>query len=153
MIKGLIQDADKWQPYLSERLAKGLRFLSATDLTALPKGKHAIDGELVYASVDEYETKPRSEKQGETHELYIDIQCLAKGREWIGVSALTPRLPIADDRRPAQDLIFYERVEAETSVLLQPGEFVVLFPWEVHCPGCQVAGPETVKKIVIKVKV
>ncbi len=153
MIKGLIKEADKWQPYLSERLGQGLRFLQSTDLAALAKGKHAIDGELVFASVDEYETKPRGEKQGETHDLYIDIQCVAKGREWIGVSALTPVLPIADDRRPEQDLIFYERVEEETAVLLQPGEFVVLFPWEVHCPGCQVEQAETVKKIVVKVKV
>lgn len=153
MIKGLIYDADKLQPYLSERLNKGLAFLAVNDLTMLSKGRHEIDGELIFATVDEYETKPRSAKQGETHDLYIDIQCLAYGREMIGVSARTPNLPIAEDRRPEQDLTFYSRVEQETPVLLTAGEFVVLFPWEAHTPGCQVEQPETVKKIVVKVKV
>ena len=152
MIKGFIRDADKWLPHVSERLAKGLAFLASTDLAALPKGKHVIDGDFVFATADEYETKPRREKQGETHELYIDIQCLAKGREIIGVGALTPALPVVDDRRPEQDLIFYGCMEHEEDVLLTPGEFVVLFPWEVHCPGCQAEQAETVKKIVVKVK-
>ena len=153
MIKGMIHEADKWQPYLSERLNKGLAFLAVNDLASLSKGKHEIDGELIFATVDEYETKPRGTKQGETHDLYIDIQCLAYGREIIGVSARTPDLPIADDRRPTQDLTFYGKVADETAVSLTAGEFIVLFPWEVHTPGCQASEQaETVKKIVVKVK-
>ena len=153
MIKGFVQDADKWQPYLSERLNKGLAFLAVNDLAALQKGKYEIDGETIFATVDEYETMPRCERRGETHDLYIDIQCLARGNELIGVSARTPDLPIAEDRRPDQDLTFYGSVQNEAFVSITAGEFVILFPWEVHTPCCQAGKAENVKKIVVKVKV
>ena len=153
MIKGLVKDADKWQPYLSERLNKGLAFLAVNDLAALQKGKYEIEGETIFATVDEYETMPRCERRGETHDLYIDIQCLARGHELIGVSDRIPDLPISEDRRPAQDLTFYGCVHNETFVPIAAGEFVVLFPWEVHTPCCQAGKAESVKKIVVKVKV
>lgn len=41
---------------LNESLYKGLRFLRETDLAAIPVGRYEIDGDAVFALVQEYET-------------------------------------------------------------------------------------------------
>ena len=49
---GLIQKYD----YLEEKFKKGYEFLRNTDLKALPLGRVDIDGDEVFASVQEYTT-------------------------------------------------------------------------------------------------
>ena len=54
---GLIQKYD----YLEEKFKKGYEFLRNTDLKALPLGRVDIDGDEVFASVQEYTTMPAME--------------------------------------------------------------------------------------------
>ena len=47
--------------YLAERFKKGYDFLKNTDLMSLPVGRVDIDGDDVFASVQEYITLPEAE--------------------------------------------------------------------------------------------
>ncbi|ETJ15542.1 MAG: hypothetical protein Q620_VSAC01004G0001 [Veillonella sp. DORA_A_3_16_22] len=38
-------------------IVRALEFLKNTDLKALPGGRHAIEGDMMYANVDDVETK------------------------------------------------------------------------------------------------
>jgi YhcH/YjgK/YiaL family protein len=71
-------------PYevLGERIATGLRWLRGFD-PALPDGRHAIDGDDVFALVSTYETGPSTEKCFETHVRHVDLQYVAAGHERI----------------------------------------------------------------------
>jgi len=38
-----------------------------------------------------------------------------------------------------------------TTVISETGLFRILFPHDAHLPGCQVAGPAEIQKVVIKI--
>ena len=69
---------------LNESLYKGLRFLKETDLAALPVGRYEIDGDAVFALVQEYETHLPEECRWEAHYTYTDIQYIVEGSEKMG---------------------------------------------------------------------
>lgn len=52
---------------LNEQLYKGLKFLKGTDVAALPVGRYEIDGNAVFALVQEYETQLPEKCHWEAH--------------------------------------------------------------------------------------
>lgn len=75
--------ADKYN-YLSEKFTKAYHFLRTEDLEALPVGITEIDGNEVFANVQEYTTMPWEECAFEAHNRYFDIQYVVYGREMFG---------------------------------------------------------------------
>lgn len=65
----ILDTLDNYHLYQSvnERIAKGFEFLHNTDLDAIPSGKHDIDGDTIFALVQEYQTKPLAECKLESH--------------------------------------------------------------------------------------
>ena len=113
-------------------------------------GKYEIEGSDVYAMVQEYETKPISEKSFEIHREYIDIQYIVSGEEAMGFESLDKLVPISDYKPDVQ--LFSLNGEYD-EINLCAGEYVVFFPYEPHAPGAAVKGvPSKVKKIVVKIK-
>lgn len=49
-----------------------------------------------------------------------------------------------------RDIYFYDGNFAKLT--LRPGQFVIVFPDDVHAPGLAVDEPETIRKAVFKVK-
>ena len=47
-------------------------------------GRYDIDGDTVYALVQEYDSKPKSEGFWEAHHAYLDVQYVASGAEHMG---------------------------------------------------------------------
>ncbi|MBA4410289.1 MAG: YhcH/YjgK/YiaL family protein [Odoribacter sp.] len=135
---------------ISENLNIGFEFLKNTDLAALKNGKHEIRGMEIFALVNEADTKEDQECQLEAHRNYADIQYIVSGREFIGYAALNDQ-PVLKEYFPERDIIFFS---GETKpIYLEAGMFVVFFPQDAHRPGMQVAGPEMVKKVVVKVRI
>ena len=97
---------------LTKRLAKGFEFITTTDLKAIASGKHDIDGEAVFAIVQEYDTKDESEYVLEGHHKYIDIQYVTSGVELMGFTPLTNQKMVEEDLE--KDYTFYE---GDTSLL------------------------------------
>lgn len=140
-------------PYevLGERIAAGLRWLRAFD-PATPDGRHAIDGDDVFALVSTYETGPSTEKRFETHVRHIDLQYVADGHERIlhtPADALTVETPYDD----ATDVAFYAEPPFASSLLMRPGDLAVFHPGDAHKPGCMAGGRHTVRKVVVKVRI
>ena len=48
---------------------------------------------------------------------------------------------------------FYEEPALSGTVLLLPGDMIVVAPEDAHKPRCCADGPEFVRKVVVKVKV
>ena len=116
-------------------------------------GKTPLAGEDIFASVNEYETEPVEDRRPEKHFQYIDIQVLGAGRESIGYTDVENVGSLTEDRREKDDVVFYGSTRKENFVKLEKGDFAIFFPWEVHRPNCWFGeGPETVKKIVVKVR-
>ena len=93
------------------------------------------------------------DRRPEKHFQYIDIQVLGAGRESIGYTDVENVGSLTEDRREKDDVVFYGSTRKENFVKLEKGDFAIFFPWEVHRPNCWFGeGPETVKKIVVKVR-
>ena len=135
-----------------ERINQGLDFLKNTDLGALTPGDTIkIDGDNLYALVQEYETLPAESVKCESHDLYTDIQYVVSGVESFGC---VPRTGLTESAayNPAKDITFYNMPKDYQAFTLNPGECIVVTPEVAHMPKGQLSGPCKVKKIVLKVK-
>ena len=99
----------------------------------------------------EYETKEFDLTKFENHHKYIDIHFLVEGVELIGINRLdnlTPNMEYDEEN----DYQLFDG-EIKETIILNSGDFLLLFPGEVHVTGGKVIGTATVKKIVYKIPV
>ena len=134
---------------LNERLRRALLYLQKTDLSALPVGKHGIEGQRIFALVEEFETKPVDQGTWEAHRKYLDIHCVIAGREKIGYAPIKHMRPGAYDAE--KDFGIFEG-EGDFMVA-HPGIFIIMFPQDVHMPGIALKEPEWIKKLVMKIEI
>jgi biofilm protein TabA len=132
-------------------LARGLAFLAESAAKPLEDGKHAIDGDRIYAMVSSYATKRREDGKFEAHRKYIDIQFLVTGREtalWAPLAGLSPEVEYSEQN----DAVLFASGDG-VPLLLGDARFAVFFPQDAHMPCCLIDRPETVRKIVVKVRI
>ncbi len=65
---------------INEKFKKAFDFLKTSDLVNMPCGKYEIDGENIFAIIQEYETKPIEDGKWK-HTKYHDIQYIISGQE------------------------------------------------------------------------
>ena len=135
---------------LGERINKAFAYLKQTDFSKMELGKYEIDGENIFALVNEYNTKDQSEGKLEAHKIYIDVQFVAKGSELMGYAPLENQQIIEEYNEP-NDITFFSGKKSFTQV--DEGMFAIFFPTDIHLPGIKVNEKSYVKKVVIKVKV
>ncbi|MGK9368754.1 YhcH/YjgK/YiaL family protein [Melioribacter sp. Ez-97] len=149
MILDQIKHTEIYYP-LGENFRKAFEFLKSSDLENIDEGKYEIDGDNVFAVVQNYDTKPRTAGKWEAHKKYADIQFIVSGKEKIGFSFPT-KMIVTEDYNPDKDLMFLKG-EGEF-LILESGYFAVFFPTDIHMPGIAVNLSTPVKKVVVKVKV
>ena len=136
--------------YLDDKFRAAYKWLAETDLDHTPVGSYPVC-EGVTANVQEYDTFPASEGSFETHDAYFDIQYVISGKEQFGYCK-HEGLVLKQDV-PENDVKFYEEPALSGSVLLLPGDLIVVAPEDAHKPRCAAGAPEFVRKVVVKVKV
>ena len=137
--------------YLSERFRAAYAFLNRSDLAELPLGRVDIDGDDVFANVQEYETVPASEKQMEAHRRYYDVQYVVEGEELMEYAPLAG-LEEAQPFDEQSDFGLYVGPARPSGIVLRAGDTAVLAPEDAHKPGCAADEPGRVRKIVVKVR-
>jgi YhcH/YjgK/YiaL family protein len=145
----ILDTIENYQLYnaINDRIAKGFDFLRTTDLDSLPSGKHDIEGDTIFALVQEYQTKPLEECKLESHKKYIDIQYVIRGEEMMGVTTQNNQKIVEINEE--KDYTFYE---GNTSLVrVSKGMFTIFFPDDLHQPCVRTESAAEVKKVVIKV--
>ena len=137
---------------LHKNFKKAFDFIVKAVKENFPTGKYEIDGANLYASIQEYLSFDFETAQSEGHRNYIDIQFIVKGTERILVEDIN-FAKIKTDYDPVKDIEFYFDAQDANTVILTDGDFVVLFPHDIHKPSLTYKTKEKVKKIVVKVKV
>lgn len=133
-----------------ERWEQAFRFLATTDLMALPKGRHELDGTDLYASVDEYLSREPEDCRLEAHRRYADIQYVIAGEEQIGITPLTETME-ATPYHHDNDILFLDGEVSQYGQAI-PGKFFIFFPENAHMPCLKSGERSQVKKVVVKVK-
>ena len=109
-----------------------------------------LKGSDVYATRFTYETVPEEESFFEAHKKYLDIHIMADGSE--GVEIAPPGELAEFDRVEANDFYAY-RGPASYQLALSPGDFLAVFPNDAHRIKMRLGRPETVTKVVFKVRI
>jgi YhcH/YjgK/YiaL family protein len=130
---------------------QAFEYLAQTDFSKVEKGKYELDGQNLFAIVNEYDTVNPDDQQMESHKKYIDIQYIVTGEERIGHDFLKSQTP-SKAYDAEKDFMLFGEKPAFFSVL-QQGMFAIFFPHDLHMPNIKVAAPSFVKKVVIKVAV
>ena len=138
---------------MHEKFAEAFEFLKNYKDGSLPKGKHELDGDNLYAVIQEYTIAPDKTGIFEGHEKYIDIQYIVSGIEKIGVVNVE-RAIIDKKYDESIDAALYSGSPDAFDLLLKAGDFAVLYPEDIHRPGMPATcKSEDIKKIVVKVKI
>jgi YhcH/YjgK/YiaL family protein len=135
---------------MSKKITTALKFLEENNLSRMSSGRYAVDGDEIFALVQNYMTKNREECKWEAHRRYIDVQFVLQGREKMGVSSLE-KMEVTQDYDEETDVVF---LEGEGDFFNVPaGYFAIFFPDDVHMPGLAIDNPESVQKFVVKIKI
>ena len=137
---------------LSPHFAKAFAFLRTMTPQTAP-GRHEIDGDNVYASVQRHFTKPVAERQYESHRQYIDVQYIHTGRElmyWAPLPLLT-NVTMPYDAKG--DAALYGLIPEGVPLHVRAGQFTIFYPQDGHVPSCAWDAPAEVFKVVVKVRV
>lgn len=134
-----------------EGFDKAFEFLKKALEEDLSCGKYVIDGDRIFAFIQEYESKAVEEAMSEAHRKYIDIQCMLSGVEMqssFNIAEAVESSPFDEEK----DLGFYEEDDKALVCVLQRGDFAVYFCHDVHRPGMCFEGKKApAKKVVVKV--
>lgn len=132
---------------------RAVDFIRSRDLRQHELGRFDIDGDNLFALVQEVETVPPAERKSEHHRTYIDLQYLVDcpEDELLIVARQSPRNRPVEDALEEKDYALYDEVEGEFEIRLRPGMFAVFFPSDLHRPACTASGGVRLRKVVFKI--
>ena len=148
MIVDTLAQSERYR-HLHAGFAAAFDFATSRDLGALPPGRHVLDGDRLFVSIDHTEGRGRAGARLESHRRYIDIQLTIDGSEEIGWRPLSQcRTPAAafDEQR---DIRFYDDAP-DSWVAVPRGRFAIFFPDDAHAP---LGGTGLLKKAIFKIAV
>lgn len=151
MILDILDNASRYAS-LNSRFAKAFEYLRTVDGTQTP-GRVDLDGDLCFALVQTYETKPADKALFEAHRKYIDVQFVHGGREtilWAPLAAMKEETMAYDE---GKDAALWKLVPDATPLHMCAGSFAILWPQDAHAPCIAREKPEHVFKVVVKVAV
>lgn len=135
---------------MSDLFKEACDYISKTDFSKLEVGKYEIDGANLFFSVQEYNPKSIDNYSIEAHKNYADIQIIIRGHEKMGYSPLET-LQIQTPYNEQKDIAFYKGDVNWFKV--EQNMFAIFFPSDAHAPGIAIRQDDTVKKVVVKVKI
>jgi YhcH/YjgK/YiaL family protein len=132
-------------------LQKGLDFLRSAVAVSMPVGRIDLEGDRLFAMLQEYPTRLEKDCFWEAHRKYIDIQYICAGVENIGYAPLAA-LKVIELYDATKDFM---KLTGDGSILRIPaGMFAIFFPHDAHKPCMAPDGViAPVRKIVVKVAV
>ncbi len=150
---GIISDdLQNWNKHPElQPMADAFRFLIRTDLPTLEAGRYEIHGDDMYALVQRHESRSIESAEFEAHRLYLDIQYLIAGEEYIGVTS-QQGLTVSKPYDEAKDIEFYLKPANYGKIMMHPGRFAVFYPRDAHLPNCHPNRPGPLHKVVVKVR-
>jgi biofilm protein TabA len=151
MIIDSIENANKYTS-VHPLFAKAFEYIASVDLANIVIGKYEIaDGLLAIFSDKIGITAAESTAKFECHDKNIDIQLCINGHETFGWKSRNHCTILKAEYNPDKDVSFYGD-EPDMFFQLKNGQFVILFPEDVHAPMIA-ANDQSIKKLIIKVRI
>jgi len=150
MILDRLENAEKYKKDFPEiyRVLAYAKNLTEEDFS---HEREYLQGNDVFINFAEYNTKPRSEGKFEAHRKYIDVMCMISGKEAILVKNTDSLSQILSKYDSENDYLLAEQDRDHSVILLQEGDFCILFPQDAHAPALSFEESVAVKKAIGKV--
>ena len=118
---------------------------------AAADGKVELDGKDLYIAFQSYDTKERADCKYEAHQNYLDVQYVIEGEE---VMIVTDKEGLSEKVRynAEKDVVFYNDDKAGEAYTLKAGDYIVVYPDDVHMPKVRSQKIGRVKKAVVKIR-
>jgi len=104
--------------------------------------------ERFFVNIVEYETTLPENRFWEAHRKYLDVHLMLDGQEQIDLNFIEnmeqKEFVEKDDFLPLEG-------EANSHVVLRPGDFLICYPNDGHRTAVAVDGPEKIRKAIFKV--
>jgi biofilm protein TabA len=150
MIKDNISKGQLYKA-LSPRIPRALDYLAEQSVYGFEEKRVELDGEDLFVLFQTYGSETFAAHRYESHRNYIDIQYILGGTEIIRVAHIDD-LKVVQEYNPEKDIMFYEATDDGVDVKLKAGDFLILYPHDGHMPKLAWNSPETVNKIVAKIR-
>lgn len=111
------------------------------------KGRYEINGDKLFGLDLTYNTTDASKGLWEAHRKYIDVQIVLDGKEFINISDISSM----SSSQPYENDYELFTGDAQHTITLEKGYFLMLFPHEVHKTSISVNEPVEVRKKVYKI--
>src|SRR5699024_10115735 len=122
------------EEWFSPLINKALKYIKRIEWSNVKPGNYEIDGDDMFASVQEVTTINKTEKMAERHSQYIYLQYLVSGEETIYVDPASEKNVINENKIESDDVLLYSKVQNESELNLTPGMFTILSPNDIHTP-------------------
>jgi YhcH/YjgK/YiaL family protein len=146
MIAAPLEHLERYLP-IHGGFAAAAEFIRTANLAALAPGRHAIDGDRLYVSIDHKDGRGREGATLEAHRRYIDVQVTLSGREEIGWRPLAACTQPDGVFSTERDIGFFLD-RPDVWIAVPPGIFAIFFPEDAHAP---LAGHGPLRKAIVKV--
>ena len=150
MIYGRISDSSRYYA-INEMFPKAFEFIQRAKKEELSVGRYEIDGDNLFAIIQEYDSKAVQECVFEAHRKHIDIQCVLSGNEIIEVADIADVYSIKEYSSDS-DIEFFECNSKRKKYVLNEDDYCIFWSTDVHKPGICNEKTSKIKKIVVKVK-
>lgn len=150
MIIDTLSNADKYL-VIHPGFTKAFEYIRNIDRASTVPGKYSIDDDRVRAIISSGKgmTQAASVAEFECHNQHIDIQYCIQGREEFGWKPRETCVSPNGGYDSEKDLqLFHDAPDMFFE--LREGQFVILFPEDVHAP---MISDQIISKVVIKVKI
>lgn len=132
-------------------IEEAFRFIDKCVEVPKAPGRYEIKGVDLYAMVQEYTPSALETPRFETHDRYIDIQCMIAGSEYqryAPKNKLKKTVPYDAEA----DIAFYAYDGNGSDLKLDTGCFVIYFPQDGHMPSVPDGIAGRCQRIIIKIK-
>lgn len=136
---------------LHPSMEKAFAFIRRYCEEPVKPGRYELEGEALYAMVVAYRPEPRETLRYESHDRYIDIQCVMEGSEYQGyIPREEAEVSVAYEEE--KDIRFHAYDEKDSRLRLTKGMFAIYFPQDAHLPSMWDGCTEECIRIVVKMK-
>ncbi len=151
MIYSSIYAGNDWSMY-PDAIKRALSYIKEHDIRGMEPGKYEIEGDKMYILVQNPTQKAIEDTHLEMHYKYLDLQYIVDGGELMGFAPKKVD-PEIIEAKESSDTYYVADVEDEQFVVLNPGDFCILFPNDLHRPAIEVPAeePAPYHKAVVKI--
>ena len=149
MVFGNVRDLENYS-FLEENVIKAFYYTQSNDLQSLEKGRYEIDGDDMFVNIVEYETTSPENRFWEAHREYLDLHLMLWGTEQIDVNFIRNM----DQKEYVEKDDFLPLTgKPNSKVILNPYDFLLLYPSDAHRTAIAVKEPVMIKKAIFKIKI